>query len=255
MKKEHTNDTAGRKAASTAGADLKVAPNPPEADCAGNAKSETPSRLGRPVTWIILAEAICLVVFSGLLVRRFLGATDGSSPSPAASGPAGRPKAPPPRAIGSKPAHPRVVIEKSRHLLTLYDGDVMVKSYRCAIGGGRRDKVREGDHCTPEGQFYICVKNPNSKYVLSLGLSYPNEEDAARGLRDNLIGRKDRDRIVAAIRDRRQPPWDTPLGGEIMIHGCGAGRDWTLGCIALDNDDIRELYRLLPVGTQVHIRP
>jgi len=150
---------------------------------------------------------------------------------------------------------PRIVIEKSAHRLSLYDGNGLIKTYRSAIGGGRADKVKEGDKCTPEGRFYVCVKNPQSKYVLSLGLSYPNEEDAARGLRDGLVNQAQHDAIVKAIREKRQPPWDTPLGGEIMIHGYGAGRDWTLGCIALYDDDIRELYPAVPLGTPVEIRP
>jgi lipoprotein-anchoring transpeptidase ErfK/SrfK len=51
------------------------------------------------------------------------------------------------------------------------------------------------------------------------------------------------------------PPWDTRLGGEIFIHGHGASRDWTRGCIALDNEDMRELYGLVDVGTPVTILP
>ncbi len=150
---------------------------------------------------------------------------------------------------------PVVVILKSAHRLTVYDGWTEVKSYRVGLGPGRGDKTREGDKCTPEGEFYVCVKNPNSRYTLSLGLSYPNIEDAERGLRDGLISRSDRDAIVAAICARRQPPWNTALGGEIMIHGHGSGSDWTLGCVALDDDDIRELYEAMPVGTPVEIRP
>ena len=51
------------------------------------------------------------------------------------------------------------------------------------------------------------------------------------------------------------PPWDTPLGGEIFIHGGGSGSDWTWGCVALDDDDVRELYRAVRVGTPVTIEP
>lgn len=154
-----------------------------------------------------------------------------------------------------RPAEPRVKICKSAHVLTVFDGERAVKSYRVAVGGGHGDKTREGDRCTPEGRFYVCTKNPQSRYVLSLGLSYPNVEDARRGLRDGLISRAEYDRIVQAIRRRTRPPWDTALGGEIMIHGDGAGRDWTLGCIAMDDDAIRELYPALPVGAPVVIVP
>jgi len=151
--------------------------------------------------------------------------------------------------------NPRVVIVKSAHELTVFDGDQAVKTYRAAFGPGRGDKTREGDKCTPQGRFYVCIKNPNSRFTLSLGLSYPNIEDAERGLRDGLISRAQHDAIVEAVHARRQPPWNTTLGGEIMIHGCGSGSDWTLGCVALDDEDIRELYHALPLGTPVDIQP
>jgi murein L,D-transpeptidase YafK len=152
-------------------------------------------------------------------------------------------------------ANPRILIEKTARRLTVLDGDVPAKSYRIALGWGSGDKVREGDGCTPEGEFYICVKNPKSRFYLSLGLSYPNVEDAERGLRDGLITRTEHDRIVDAIARMSRPPWNTELGGEIMVHGDGAGWDWTLGCVAMANEDIAELYRTLSVGTPVEIVP
>lgn len=155
----------------------------------------------------------------------------------------------------SSPKGLRVVIEKSAHRLTVYDGDKVVKVYRAAFGPGAGDKVREGDRCTPEGEFYVCVKNDRSRFTLSLGLSYPNIEDAERGLCAGLITGPQHDEIVEAIRRRRRPPWNTPLGGEIMIHGCGSDSDWTLGCVALDDEDIIELFAAIPLGTPVSIRP
>jgi len=163
---------------------------------------------------------------------------------------------PAPRGIPLPPlASPRVLVEKSAHRLTVYDGQRPVKCYRVAVGGGKGDKVREGDRCTPEGEFIVCVKNPQSSFTRALGLNYPNIEDARRGLRDGLITPAQHDAIVAAARAGRRPPWDTPLGGEIMIHGAGQGRDWTAGCIALDDGEIVELYEALPVGTPVRIVP
>lgn len=150
---------------------------------------------------------------------------------------------------------PRILIEKSSRRLTLLDGQKVVKVYRASIGRGEGDKVHEGDGRTPEGDFYVCMKNPNSKYTLSLGLSYPNVEDARRGLREGVIEQGQHDAIVAAIAAGRTPLWDTPLGGEIMIHGCGSERDWTVGCVALDDGDIGELFPVIPVGTPVTIQP
>jgi murein L,D-transpeptidase YafK len=159
-----------------------------------------------------------------------------------------KPKAP----VGS----PRVLITKSKRRLVLYSGDVEVCTYKIALGREPKgDKLSKGDGRTPEGEFYVCNRNSDSKYYLSLGLSYPNSEDAARGLADALITREQHDDIVRAIEQSGTPPWDTALGGEIFIHGGGSRRDWTMGCIALENEDIRELFEMVPVGTPVTIEP
>lgn len=150
---------------------------------------------------------------------------------------------------------PHILVEKSGRRLTVFDAERAVKSYRCTIGDGEGDKTREGDRCTPQGQFYVCVKNPKSKFTRSLGLSYPDVEDAARGLRDGSISREHHDLIVAAINKGTRPPWKTALGGEIMIHGANNGRDGTAGCIALEDDEIRELYPAIPLHTRVTIVP
>ena len=102
---------------------------------------------------------------------------------------------------------------------------------------------------------HIFVKNNKSAYYLSLGISYPNVEDAARGLRDGLITKAQHDAIVEAIRNKTAPPQYTKLGGLIYIHGHGARSDWTWGCVALENDDIKELYDAVSVGTPVTIKP
>jgi hypothetical protein len=152
--------------------------------------------------------------------------------------------------------YPRLVVSKAGRRLELYAGGRVVREYR--VGLGQRpegDKERQGDLRTPVGDYYVCVKNPKSSFYLSLGLSYPNREHAARGLRDKLITRGEHDRIVRAIERRRRPPWDTALGGEIFIHGGGSASDWTWGCLALDNPDVKELFDSLPLGTPVRIDP
>jgi murein L,D-transpeptidase YafK len=152
--------------------------------------------------------------------------------------------------------NPKIVVSKSARRLELYSGGRVVRVYRVVLGGDAvNDKEREGDLRTPEGDFRVVVKNEKSQFHLSLGLSYPNREDAERGLRAGLITRADYDRIVGAIRRGRTPPWDTPLGGEIYIHGGGTSSDWTAGCVALDNSDIQELFDAVPVGTPVRIEP
>ena len=117
------------------------------------------------------------------------------------------------------------------------------------------DKVREGDRRTPEGNFYIFTKNDKSSFYLSLGISYPNAAHAERGLRDGLISKSQYDTILAALGALKAPPQNTKLGGDIYIHGNGSGSDWTWGCVALENADIRELFNLVGVGTPVTIKP
>ena len=149
---------------------------------------------------------------------------------------------------------PKIVVSKSRRELTLYSDGKAVRRYRVALGlSPIDDKIRQGDHRTPEGEFYIFTKNDKSAYYLSLGLSYPNIEDAERGLRDKLITRGQHQQIVRAIGMQGTPPQNTKLGGEIYIHGGGTARDWTWGCVALENDDIRELFNAVPKGTTVII--
>lgn len=151
-------------------------------------------------------------------------------------------------------ANPRIVVIKSKRLLHLYSNGSIVKTYRVALGlSPIENKVRAGDRRTPEGEFYICLKNSRSQFYLSLGLSYPNREHAERGLREGLITRSLYNQIISAIARKRTPPQNTRLGGEIFIHGNGSKNDWTWGCVALDDGDIRELFDAVPVGTPVFI--
>jgi murein L,D-transpeptidase YafK len=148
----------------------------------------------------------------------------------------------------------RIVIRKSERLLELYDDDGSIKSYTVVLGSTPEgDKEIEGDGKTPEGEFYVFTKNPQSKFHLSLGLSYPAIDDANRGFEQNLIDESERDSIVDAIENQRMPPQKTALGGEIYIHGGGIEKDWTEGCVALRNEEIEELFGLIPIGTRVTI--
>jgi len=183
----------------------------------------------------------------------------GRSDSPSAAATSGGPVVVLGRIGGTLPAtlvDPRLLVEKSRRTLTVFSDGMPVKTYRVALSRAWvGDKEREGDRRIPEGTFYICSKNDASKYHLALGLSYPNEEDAERGLASGIITKREHRAIVDAVKHYRRPPWNTKLGGEIMIHGGGTATDWTTGCVALSDDDIEELYLLLPLGTEVEIRP
>ena len=153
-------------------------------------------------------------------------------------------------------ADPRIVVLKSQRTLELYSASKLVRTYKIGLGlNPVPDKQREGDRATPEGDFYVFTKNPKSAFHLSLGISYPNIEDAERGLNAGLITRAQRDAIVKAIKRKQGPPQYTALGGLIYIHGNGASSDWTWGCVALENEDIEELYQAIPVGTPVTIKP
>ncbi|MDQ7779923.1 MAG: ATP-binding cassette domain-containing protein, partial [Planctomycetota bacterium] len=156
--------------------------------------------------------------------------------------------------LAGPPSDIRLLVKKSERKLELHSGGRVLKTYR--IGLGKRPtgrKEREGDKRTPVGEYYVCTRNDKSKFFLFLGLSYPNEQDSGWGMQNKLIDEETNREICAAIDRRACPPWDTALGGEVGIHGSGGSTDWTLGCIALDDEDIAELWGLIPLGTPVTI--
>ncbi len=154
------------------------------------------------------------------------------------------------------PGRVSLVVHKAQRRLDLCRGDSVTRSFRVGLGWNPvSPKLREGDGATPEGVYRICAKMPHSRFHLALLLNYPNAEDAERGMRDGLITRAAGAAIIRAVRDGRCPDFRTTLGGEIEIHGSGSGSDWTLGCIALEDVDIEDVYRAVRVGTEVRIRP
>lgn len=156
----------------------------------------------------------------------------------------------------ARSAGPEIVIRKSARRLDLYTDGVLIHTYRIALGfAPEGDKEREGDGRTPEGQFYVCIKNPESSFGVSLGVSYPSRDDAERGLRQGLIDEREYDLIVAAIDAGQAPPMKTALGGEIYIHAGGSDKDWTQGCVGLEEGDMAELYAAVEVGTPITIEP
>ena len=154
----------------------------------------------------------------------------------------------------------RILIKKSERKLYLYETvggkEQLRKTYSIALGNTPTGhKRQQGDGRTPEGEYYLTHKNPKSNYYLSLGVSYPNISDADAGLKSGLITKAQHQEIVSAILSKAKPPQNTKLGGDIFIHGGGKTNDWTLGCVALENEDIKELFDLLPVKTPVRIVP
>ena len=152
--------------------------------------------------------------------------------------------------------NPRLVVKKSERILQVFDGEKLGKTYKIVLGfAPEDDKEIEGDGKTPLGEFYVFTKNEQSKFHLSLGVSYPSIEDAERGLRENLISPDEYDAIVGAINEGKMPPQKTKLGGEIYIHGGGTEKDWTDGCIALQNEEMQEIFGAIPTGAKITILP
>ncbi len=152
--------------------------------------------------------------------------------------------------------NPHLVVKKKERKLELFDDKKLVRTYSVALGfSPDGDKEIEGDGKTPEGDFYVFTKNPKSNFYLSLGLSYPGIDDAKRGLEQKLITQTEFDEIADALKNKRMPLQKTKLGGEIYIHGGGNSEDWTWGCVALTNEEIKQLFDAIPVGTRVIIEP
>src|SRR5215475_12797025 len=160
----------------------------------------------------------------------------------------------------------RILVKKGERKLYLYvweDGkERLAKTYQISLGNNPTgSKHRQGDGATPEGDYYVTHKNARSKFYLSLGVSYPNVTDADKGLKEGLITKSQHQAIASAIQAKSKPPQNTRLGGDIFIHGGGTGklfglvRDWTLGCVALENEEIKELFETVPVKTPVKIVP
>lgn len=136
-----------------------------------------------------------------------------------------------------------IVVYKSKRQLLVYSKGNLLKTYTIALGRQPDGaKQFEGDRKTPEGVYYINDKNPNSGWHKNLGISYPNQED------------------IKYARQLGKSP-----GGNIKIHGLRNKRgyigklhrwkDWTLGCIAVTNEEMDELYRAVVIGTKIEILP
>jgi murein L,D-transpeptidase YafK len=155
-----------------------------------------------------------------------------------------------------------VKVTKHLRLLEVIDeNDSVVKSYPVMIGRSLTlgPKVQEGDYKTPEGIYELDWRNPNSKFYKSLHVSYPNKEDSerARVLGVNPGGDimlhgfpNDLFEIKEWIKDNNLE--NSP---EEVIRAALSYSNWTNGCIAITNEQIEELYKLLPIPTQIQILP
>ncbi|PIN88035.1 hypothetical protein COV12_00690 [Candidatus Woesearchaeota archaeon CG10_big_fil_rev_8_21_14_0_10_32_24] len=159
-----------------------------------------------------------------------------------------------------------IVVEKSRNVLGVYLNNILIKEYDTALGyRPTGDKKKQGDRRTPEGEFYVVAKNPNSHFNKALLINYPTIEDAQRGLKDNLITKREAQLITEKNQNCQKPPMNTHLGGFVEIHGSGGydtGKNWTHGCMGLDNEDIDEVFVFAKSGcykgnpkTKIIIKP
>ncbi|WP_152225285.1 murein L,D-transpeptidase family protein [Pseudomonas sp. SCB32] len=137
----------------------------------------------------------------------------------------------------------KILVLKSERKLQLMSNGKILKSYRVSLGKRPQGpKLAEGDNRTPEGFYWIDWRKTSDKYNLSMHISYPNARDVAKAREKNL----------------------SP-GGMIMIHGTPlddeypewyfSTLDWTNGCIAMTNSDLREVWSLVKDGTLIEIRP
>lgn len=133
---------------------------------------------------------------------------------------------------------PAIIVNKSRRTLVLYKNGVPFRTYNIGLGrNGSLDKLRAGDHSTPEGKYRVIKKISNSRYHKALLINYPNEEDW---------------RNFRQAKKKGLIPADAGIGGLIEIHG-GGKDSMTEGCISMDDREIDHLFSLVEVGTPVTI--
>lgn len=135
----------------------------------------------------------------------------------------------------------KVLVLKSRRSLLLMKGDEVLKRYIVSLGANPvGPKTRQGDHKTPEGTYILDRHNAKSQFYRAIHISYPNADDLARAKKLGVRA-----------------------GGDLYIHGLPNGfhghndalGDWTEGCIAVTDTEIDEIWRMVPDGTPIEIRP
>jgi murein L,D-transpeptidase YafK len=137
----------------------------------------------------------------------------------------------------------RVLVFKKQRVLELMDHGKTLKTYKVALGGEPvGPKVQQGDHRTPEGIYVLDHRNVRSQFYKSIHISYPNAKDRTHAAKLHVS-----------------------TGGDIFLHGLpngygwiGSGhraKDWTDGCIAVTNEEMDEIWRIVPDSTPIEIRP
>ena len=152
-----------------------------------------------------------------------------------------------------------IYVYKARRLLEVRRNGTVLLSCPVSLGFSPvGHKTREGDGRTPEGSYRICTVNHHSRFSIALGISYPSAADALSALRKKQIRPHTLCLIAVCELLRMRPPWRTPLGGYIMLHGESPEQktgDWTAGCIAVSDADILKISRLCRKGERIIIEP
>jgi murein L,D-transpeptidase YafK len=136
-----------------------------------------------------------------------------------------------------------VIVMKKKRTLTLMSQGKVLKTYKVALGGDPVGaKTRQGDHKTPEGVYRLDRRNAQSQFYKSIHISYPDAKD------------------IAQARKMGVSP-----GGDVYVHGLPNGykwvgarhrlKDWTDGCVAVTDEEIDEIWKAVPNGTPIEIRP
>ncbi len=136
-----------------------------------------------------------------------------------------------------------VLVKKAEGKMYLLSDDEVVREYQIALGANPEGhKQQEGDQRTPEGTYALDYKKADSSFYRAIHISYPNAADRARA------------------REAKVNP-----GGQIMIHGQKNGyarfapltqmSNWTDGCIAVTNSEMKEIWQMVEVGTPIEIMP
>jgi murein L,D-transpeptidase YafK len=162
-------------------------------------------------------------------------------------------------AMAPDAVRPLVIVQKEARRIQLFERnqpfllDGEPACWQIGLGGNPiGDKLVRGDNRTPEG-WYRTSDKPWSNFYGAIAVHYPNSADALRGQEAGLLSTDQGLQITRATTAGKKPPQTTRMGGEILIHGGGGRSDWTLGCIAMEDDDLDLLRAALPGDKDVDL--
>ena len=155
------------------------------------------------------------------------------------------------------------LVNTSARTMTVYaaDGRRIAEYANIALGSGGVAAVHfHGDHTTPRGSYRIIRIRPSRNFGTFYQIDYPTAGHAEQAMRSGRLTTASGEAIIAAVEAGRLPPQTTALGGAIGIHGVGSGSlkihktfNWTNGCVALTNEQLRHFARFAAVGMRVII--